>query len=231
MAAPRIVLLHATPVAMEPIHVAFRQRWPEAELVNLLDDALTIDRAKEDRLSEPMTERFVRLCRYGRDIGAEGVLATCSAFGPAIEQAAGVLGIPVLKPNEAMFEAAVGMGDRIGMIATFPPALITMEQEFVDETRRLASGAKLSSIVIPDAMAALRRGDVDRHNQLIAARAQEFEGFDAIMLAHFSTSRAAPALRAVSAAPVLTAPEAAVDKMRRLVLSRNEDQARGQPCA
>lgn len=51
MAAPtappvRIVLLHATPVAMAPIQSAFADRWPEAEIVNLLDDGLTIDRAR-----------------------------------------------------------------------------------------------------------------------------------------------------------------------------------------
>ena len=37
---PRIVLLHGTPVAMEPIQRAFATRWPEAEIVNLLDDSL-----------------------------------------------------------------------------------------------------------------------------------------------------------------------------------------------
>ena len=42
MSSPRIVLLHATPVAMEPIQRAFVEKWPEAETVNLLDDALTI---------------------------------------------------------------------------------------------------------------------------------------------------------------------------------------------
>ena len=42
----RIVLLHATPVAMAPIHTAFSEIWPEAELVNLLDDGLSIDRAR-----------------------------------------------------------------------------------------------------------------------------------------------------------------------------------------
>ena len=33
---PRIVLLHGTPVAVEPSGRAFATRWPEAETVNLL---------------------------------------------------------------------------------------------------------------------------------------------------------------------------------------------------
>ncbi len=60
MAKPRIVLLHATPVAMAPVHAAFAQDWPEAETVNLLDDGLTIDRAKEaDTLSAKLIARYV----------------------------------------------------------------------------------------------------------------------------------------------------------------------------
>src|SRR5258708_2428326 len=56
--ACRIVLLHATPIAMQPVQTAFAERWPEAEIVNLLDDGLTLDRAREADLSPAMIDRF-----------------------------------------------------------------------------------------------------------------------------------------------------------------------------
>ena len=115
----RIVLLHATPVAMQPIHSAFAEVWSEAQTINLLDDGLTIDRARENELSESLMERFVRFGRYGYDMGADAILITCSAFGPAIDRLAAELPVPVLKPNEAMFQAAVSYGLRIGMLTTF----------------------------------------------------------------------------------------------------------------
>ena len=67
--APRIVLLHATPVAMPPIQSALAELWPNAEAVNLLDDALTIDRAREADMSEKLIDRFVSLGRYAHGIG------------------------------------------------------------------------------------------------------------------------------------------------------------------
>ncbi|MCF8533459.1 MAG: hypothetical protein K9G48_10685 [Reyranella sp.] len=91
------------------------------------------------------------------------------------------LPVPVLKPNEAMFREAIGRGRRIGMLATFAPSVLTMTEEFEQfvaeaggETgAKVGVGAKLETIVVEGAMDALRKGDADRHNALIAAQAPE----------------------------------------------------------
>lgn len=217
---PRIVLLHATPVAMQPIQTAFAARWPEAETVNLLDDGLSIDRARESELTEVMIERFVAFGTYGYRMGADGILVTCSAFGPAIDRLIAALPIPVLKPNEAMFQAAIAQGGRVGMLATFGPSVGTMTEEFEDFVARGDRPASLDTVLVADAIDLLKKGDVESHNRLVAARAPELGAHDAIMLAHFSTSRAAEAVRAVVGVPVLTAPDAAVDRMREMVEGR-----------
>ncbi|MDX2155586.1 MAG: aspartate/glutamate racemase family protein [Hyphomicrobiaceae bacterium] len=217
----RIVLLHGTPVAVEPIQRAFASRWPEAETVNLLDDSLSVDRAKDRDLTPRMFERFLELGSYAHRIGANAVLVTCSAFGPAIERMARELPVPVLKPNEAMFREAIGKGRRIGMLATFAPSLPTMTEEFEEFVRETGAQATLRTIVVDGAMEALRRGDAGRHNQLVAARAPELADCDAIMLAHFSTSRAAAEVSAAIRTPVLTAPDAAVDLLKSVVSGKS----------
>jgi aspartate/glutamate racemase len=222
---PRVVLLHGTPVAVEPIQRAFATRWPEAEAVDLLDASLSVDRAKDHELTLRMFERFVELGGYAHRLGAEAILVTCSAFGPAIERMAKELPVPVLKPNEAMFREAIGRGRRIGMLATFAPSVLTMTEEFeqfVGEAggeagAKAGARATLETIVVEGAMDALRKGDADRHNALIAARAPELAHCDAIMLAHFSTSRALAAVTAAVKTPVLTAPDAAVDRIRAAI--------------
>ena len=82
---------------------------------------------------------------------------------------------------------------------------------------KVGAGATLETIVVEGAMDALRKGDADRHNALIAARAPELAHCDAIMLAHFSTSRALAAVNAAVGTPVLTAPDAAVDRIRAAI--------------
>ncbi len=215
---PRIVLLHGTPVAVEPIQRSFAARWPEAEIVNLLDDSLSVDRAKDHDLTPRMFERFVELGNYAHRLGARAILVTCSAFGPAIERMTRELPVPVLKPNEAMFREAIAKGRKIGMLATFAPSLITMTDEFDQFVQETGSQATLRTIVVEGAMDALRKGDAARHNQLIAARAPELADCDAIMLAHFSTSRAAADVSATVRVPILTAPDAAVDRIKAVVM-------------
>ena len=217
---PRIVLLHATPVAIEPIQTAFVQHWAEPELVNLLDDALTIDRARETSLSPQLIERMVAFGRYALSIGADAILVTCSAFGPAIDIMIKEFPVPVLKPNEAMFRAALAIGPRVGMVATFAPAVKTMSDEFDEYAATSEHSAMLTTIVVEEAMKSLRAGNTEDHNTRIAECIERFPEVDAIMLAHFSTSRAHAVAQARTLVPVLSAPIAAVEYLRTIMKSR-----------
>ena len=209
----RIALIHAVFVAIDPVREAFAELWPEAETVSVLDDSLSPDRARDPDLTPAMNARIEALGRYALAIGAKGVLYTCSAFGPAIEAFARDAGRPVLKPNEAMFDAALSAGRRIGMLATFGPSVASMEEEF-----RAAAGSRdatVETVLVEDATAALRCGDTETHNRLLAEAAPRLAHCDAVMLAHFSTSRARAAVEGALGCPVLTAPGAAVSALRR----------------
>lgn len=214
----RIALVHAVAVAMEPVETAFRELWPEAERVSLLDDSLSVDRARTPELTPAMFDRIRRMAAYGRDIGADGILYTCSAFGAAIEAVARALPCPVLKPNEAMFEAALAAGRRIGMIATFERSIPSMEAEFRELARAMGKDATIESACAPAAMAALQNGDADTHNRLVAEAVDRLAHCDAIMLAQFSTARAAKAAAARTHVPILTSPGAAVAKLKRALV-------------
>lgn len=217
---PRIALIHATPAAVGPIVDEFAAAWPAAGLVNILDDSLSKDRARDGRLTAAMERRFDVLADYALSLGAEAILFTCSAFGPAIERVASRLAIPVLKPNEAMFAEALTSGRRIGMVATFAPSIPSMEEEFRADAARVGDGAgagaavELQSVLAPGALEALTAGRADEHARRIIDAARALDGCDAIMLAQFSMAPVAGALRQAVARPVLTSPAAAVAQLK-----------------
>jgi aspartate/glutamate racemase len=183
--------------------------------MNLLDDSLSADLARSGRgLDAAMHARFQRLAQYAVDTGAQGILFTCSAFGPCIEAVARRhAGIPVLKPNEAMVaEAVQGQSqgpDKLGLIATFAATLVSMPPEF-------PSGIALDAVLAEGALEALNAGDTERHDALIAAQAIALRerGCTRIALAQFSMARARAACEQASGLPVLTTVDSAVRALR-----------------
>src|SRR3978361_825248 len=149
----RIALIHALKHSIVPIETSFARLWPDATLMNLVDDSLAADLARDGRLTDVMTQRFLALGRYAADTGADAILFTCSAFGPCIEAVARAqLPMPVLKPEEGVTGQAGARGGRIGLLSTFPPTLRSMPPEFpssIELVPKLAEGA----------LAALDRGD------------------------------------------------------------------------
>src|SRR5258706_16208926 len=117
----RIALVPAVRVAIAPVEDGFRRHWPEAALINLLDDSLSRDRNREGTLTPQLTRRIAALAEYGIGAGANAVLYTCSAFGDAIEAVKREQQVPGLRPDEAMLQETVHHGRRLGLLATFPP--------------------------------------------------------------------------------------------------------------
>jgi hypothetical protein len=54
----RIALIHALKHSIVPIEVSFARLWPDASLMNLLDDSLSADVARDGRLTAAMTDRL-----------------------------------------------------------------------------------------------------------------------------------------------------------------------------
>ncbi|MES2712229.1 MAG: aspartate/glutamate racemase family protein [Pseudomonadota bacterium] len=208
----RIALIHALRHSPAAIGEAFARLWPEPILMNLLDDSLSADLAREGALTPAMTTRFLTLADYAVSTGADAILFTCSAFGPCIDAvAAAHPNIPVLKPNEAMIEEAKAAGTHIGLLATFAGTLASMPAEFpahMTITTKLAEGA----------LAALDAGNPTEHDYLAAKAARDLKHCDAIALGQFSLARAAAAVATATGKRVLTTPDSAVLALKRRLL-------------
>lgn len=223
MSVPLIYLIHATPVSIAPINEAFERLWPEARLANLMEDSLSRDLADADELTPALTERFLKLATYASESGADAILFTCSAFGDAIDRCKRALSIPVLKPNEAMIEEALQNNGKLALLATFQPAIASMVEEFEQHAFEQGRPLKLTTHICDSAFEALRNGDQERHDHLIVERASLITDSDLLCFAQFSMTHAAEQASRTSGLKVLTTPDSAVLKLRRLL------QAQGLP--
>src|SRR6476660_6295930 len=150
--AMRITLVHALKHSIVPIEASFARLWPDAHLMNLLDDSLSADLARDGGLTDAMTERFLALGRYAAGTGSDAILFTCSSFGPCIEAGAPAHPpLPVLQHNEAMLGQAVAQAPTIRLLSTFLPALASLTEEF-------PACAKVVPNLAEGGLAALDRG-------------------------------------------------------------------------
>ena len=77
----RITLIHALKHSIVPIEASFARLWPDATLMNLVDDSLSADLARDGRLTDAMTERFLSLGRYA---ARPAPTRSCSPARPSV---------------------------------------------------------------------------------------------------------------------------------------------------
>lgn len=213
----RVGLIHATSLAVEPAVAAFREFWPEARTVGLIDESLQTDAANTGYDGPSFTQRILMLAEYQVANGAEALLFTCSAFSDAIRAAGRALEVPVLRPDEAAIERALGLGQPVRVLCTFAPTVQVVEKlvaEFRDDP-----ALPVAFELVAGALEAIHAGDAARHDALIAeaaARADE----PVLVLGQYSMARAAGAVEKAAGRAAISGPAHAVRTLRELVESR-----------
>lgn len=215
--APHIALFHVHKDAMNAAVTAFERDWPEAQVSNLLEDGLFEWVRETGSVVPEMYEAFQTLTAYAVGRGADGILYSCSAFRECIDACIETHELPMLKPNDAMIEAALNIGSRIAVLATVGPTITSISAEIEEMAHAKGRDVTLSPYMVDGAFDAMAAGDGATHDRLVAEAAAQISGSDVIVLAQFTLARAAPAVAAVTDIPVLDSPGAAVAKMRALL--------------
>ncbi len=216
--APRIVLIHAVATAISPMQRAFKEDWPEATLSNLLDDDLMPAYTREGGLTPHITERICALALYAARSGADGILFTCSVFPQAEDLAKQLLRVPLLKPDEAMIAAALDAGNRIGVVATNPPAAPAAAAQLRAGAKARGVEVRVVESVADGAFAIGNSGDAATHDRMVVEAAKRIaHEVDVLCLAQVSMALARSAVQAAVQVPVLTSPATAVARLRKLL--------------
>ncbi len=211
-----IGVVHATRVAVSPIEAASENHWPEAEVVQLIDESLSRDLEAFGHLTPEINERVERLATFAHRGGAQAILFSCSAFGPAIEAVQARLPVPVLKPNQAMLDEALAFGGRIQVLSTFRPSGPSIRRELEALAAQRKVDLTIEDSYVPGALDALHAGDPDTHDALITEAAADSRA-DVVLLAQFSMARARDAVSRRVDARVLSSPESAVLALKRMM--------------
>lgn len=83
------------------------------------------------------------------------------------------LGVPVLKPNEAMMEEAIQRGRTIGVLSVFEPTVPSINRELHDIAiaMNMANEVSITTKFVPEVLQILQRGDEYTYNSKVAEAA------------------------------------------------------------
>lgn len=217
--APKIALINAVPASIPPARDALSESFPEAQVWNLLDDRLLSDADERGGLDDGLRSRMTRLIEHAIAEGADGVLLTCSLYGPVARGFHSDR--PVLAPDEAAFDdlARAGHG-RILVVASFETA---KDDSVARLSEALGDGTAVSGVAVPAAMAATKTGDTEALvTALIDACRPLAAEFDAVFLAQYSLAPAGERLRAALGVPVVSGPASSAAALRRRLADGEE---------
>jgi len=206
-------LIH-TSATLVPVFAELCSKYlPGIKTFNIVDDSLIKNTIARGELTADTSRRVVNYAGSAQEAGADYILFTCSSIGPAVETAAALTGVPVLRVDQPMADKAVQLGKKIGVIAT----LSTTLNPTSDLVKRRAAIAgkeiELKAVLCEGAFEALMGGDGSTHDQKVGdALKQLTNEVDVIVLAQASMARVVDTLKDEERkVPILASPPVAME--------------------
>lgn len=185
------------------------------ETFNIVDDSLIKDVIKKGELMPNTAARVVQHIQAAEAAGADVILVTCSSIGQAIETAATLASVPVIRVDQAMADEAVQTGNRIGVIATLPTTLAPTSDLVKRRAAFANKNVSITAKLCDGAFEALMSGNAAKHDEMVAKALKELMlEVDVIVLAQASMARVVEALSAEEKrVPILASPAIAMKKL------------------
>ena len=212
----RVTMIHAIAESIPPVRLAFSEEFPEAEVINVLDEGLLID--FNDQLTPKLRRRMNNLIGYCQDNNADAIGLACSVYAPVVDSAKYFIDVPLISSYGPVMAEAVAAGTRIGVIASVPATMRDSEHYLklaADEAgKEIEPHLCLAEDLIPVMRAEGQAGLERRLEEEVLKLAPDV---DVVLLSQFSFAAALAHLKTVSPVPVLSAPHSSARALKRLL--------------
>ena len=226
----QLALIHTVRSLVPVFGALTRELAPDVTTTDLVDEALLEEAIAAGEVPRATAERLERHVAAALEAGADAVLVTCSSMGGVVDELRARHGWPLMRVDEAMVDAALTAGPRIGVVATLGSTLqptAHLVRRRATEVGREATEIHVVTRLVDGAFAALKAGDVDAHDAAVRGALRDLlPQVHAIVLAQASMARVAGTLEP-GGTPILASPrlgvERAVEQLGRIDAPRRSD--------
>jgi Asp/Glu/hydantoin racemase len=185
---------------------------PDVKLFHMVDESLIKETVRTGALEKRTIRRLVGMIESASGAGADAVMVTCSSIGVGVTLAQQLFDFPVIRIDDAMAEAAVQFGSRIGVIATLETTMLPTAAQLRDKANAIGKSIELVECLCDGAFEAVLAGDTATHDRIVgSALMNDITNVDAIVLAQASMARIVKAmLPGTIKVPVFASPELCV---------------------
>ena len=148
--APKVALLSSTRAVLAPMEAAFHAEFPEAQMVNLLDETLLTDFAEAGGLSPRSRRKALQMALAAQDAGVDGILVTCSTLSSCVDDFLPFVIIPMIKIDEPLVDLVLPSAESIGLLATADSVLRSVEPLVLGKARLLGREISVQRFVRDD---------------------------------------------------------------------------------
>lgn len=212
----RVTMIHAIAESIPPVRLAFAEEFPEAEVVNVLDEGLLFD--FDDKITPHLRRRMSNLIGYCQDNKADAIGLACSVYAPVVDSARDLVDVPLVSSYGPVMTDAVAAGPRVGLIASVAAALSDSEHYLKLGGEEAGVPVEPVLCLAEDLIAVMRaEGQPGLERRLEQEVMKLAPDVDVVLLTQFSFAAALEHLKKVSPVPVLSAPHSSARTLKRLL--------------
>lgn len=217
--AQTLALIHTSPTLTPIFGALCVEQMPETTIFHMVDESLIRDTIKAGEVRRVTIRRLLSMVESAAAAGADAVMVTCSTLGPAVTLVQQMFDFPVIRVDEAMAEAAVRTGHRLGVMATLRTTLEPTTALLREKAAQAGRKVELLECLCDGAFEAVLSGDTATHDRIVsAALLDTMSEMDAVVLAQASMARVVNAMPAgLLRMPVLSSPELSVRRAREIM--------------
>lgn len=210
-----VVVVHTGPVTIQPLKDQFKNLLPDVRMINVMDDSLLNDVMSAGHLTNEVSQRIYSYMKNAEDMGADLILNACSSVGEATDVVKNMIGVPIIKIDEAMADQASEIGSKIGVLATvkttLEPTVRLVKKKALEKNKEITVVEQIAE----GAFQALLDGNGEKHDQILTSTINNLmEQVDVIVLAQVSMARLVPSLGETKV-PVLSSPKSGVETLKK----------------
>lgn len=189
----------------------------EVKIHNIWDDFLANNPNEIGEFTIDNRNRLLNDIKSAEMTGADLIVITCSTLTPVVKMIRPFIKVPLIAIDDAMGEKAVLNSEKILVLATAESTIIPTKDKLREEALKINKKIEVHHMVCTPAFEALKKMEMDKHDDLIIKTAQKISGYDCIVLAQASMAHLESDISKICGCLVLSSPKLCMEQVKKII--------------